>query len=256
MRVISGAAPRVLLRVFSFLGMVLLALGLCAAIRLLGRERLRPAGMAGWWSRRALGILGIDLQITGAGQQGRSMVICNHVSWLDILILAAAEEPHFVAKSEIANWPLVGWIATTVETFYIRRGRGGSRPLLNELVPWLRRENESFAVFPEGTTTDGQEVLPMHARLFAAAVEAGVPVQPVALRYAADARGNRVAPFIGDDTLFAHILRVLSSPGFRAELIYGQPQQPHCPVELLAWRSEQEVRRCLGLLPRELNQAA
>lgn len=256
MRVSILATPRILRRVISFLAMVLLALVLCAVMRAVGRERLRPAAVAGWWSRRALSILGIRLQQSGVGQNGRCMVVCNHVSWLDILILAATEEPHFVAKSEIATWPLVGWIATTVETFYIRRGRGGSRPLLNELVPWLRRENESFAVFPEGTTTDGSDVLPMHARLFTAAVEAGVPVQPVALRYAPDARGEQVAPFIGDDTLLAHMLRVLSSPGFRADIIYGQPQTPHRPVELLAWQSEQEVRRCLGLPPRTLNQAA
>lgn len=250
------AAPRTIFRISSFLVMVLVALAQCAAIRTLGPGWIRPAGAAGWWSRRALGILGIKLDKHGVGKAGRCMVISNHVSWLDILILAAAEEPHFVAKSEIASWPVVGWIATSVETFYIRRGRGGSRPLLDELVPWLQRENESFVVFPEGTTTDGREVLPMHARLFTAAIEAHVPVQPVALRYSADARGHDIAPFIGEDTLLAHIFRVLASPGFTAELIYGQPQQPRGGVELLAWQSEQEVRRCLGLQPRELNQAA
>ncbi len=252
----SIAGARVAVRTTSFLGMVFVAIGICAAIRVAGRERIRPAAAAGWWSRRALGILGIELIQQGQGQPGRSMVISNHVSWLDILVIAAAEEPHFVAKSEIARWPLVGWIATTVETFYIRRGRGGSRPLLNELVPWLKRENESFVVFPEGTTTDGRDVLPMHARLFAAAVQAGVPVQPVALRYGVDRTGRDIAPFIGDDTLLAHIFRVLGSPGFAVELKYGDAQQPHCPVELLAWRSEQEVRRCLGLAPRDLAQAA
>lgn len=236
--------------------MVFVALGICAAIRLLGRDRIRPAGAAGWWARRALAILGIHLETHGQGVSGRCMVVSNHVSWLDILILSAAEEPHFVAKSDIADWPVIGWIATTVETFYIRRGRGGSRPLLDKLIPWLKTGNESFVVFPEGTTTDGQDVLPMHARLFSAAVEAGVPVQPVALRYSLDARGVDIAPFIGDDTLLAHIFRVLVSPGFTAELIYGRVQQPHRPVELLAWRSEQEVRLCLGLPPRRLNQAA
>lgn len=257
MKIRSLFAPlRVAARAFGFLGMVLLAVGICAALRLAGRERIRPVHAASWWSQRLLAMLNITVRIHGERLKGRGMVISNHVSWLDILVVAAAAEPHFVAKSDIADWPLVGWIAKSVETFFIRRGKGGSRPLLDQLVPWLRDGSESIAIFPEGTTTDGSDVLPMHPRLFSAAIEAQVPVQPVALQFHADQRGQSVAPFIGDDTLVAHILRVLASPGFAVDVHFGRLQSPNQSLSTLAWNSEQEVRRCLGLAPRSIGKAA
>lgn len=237
-------------RLLIFLALLLLAFAVATLLRLAGPRRLRPAWGAGWWSRRALALLGIRVQRHGPRSRGRRMLICNHVSWLDILVLAAAEEPHFIAKSEIRHWPLVGYLANSVGTFYIRRGRGGATPLLTALVPWLRAGEASFVVFPEGTTTDGRDVLPMHPRLFEAAVAAGVPVQPLALRYRPDARGRDIAPFIGADTLAAHIGRVLASPGLTVELHYGALQTPRQPRDVLAWRAETEVRRCLGLAAR------
>ena len=252
-RILYG--PRVLLRGLLFFGLFLLAFGLAALLRIAGPQRLRPAWGAGWWSRRALRLLGIRVRRQGQALNERRMLICNHVSWLDILVLAAAEEPHFVAKSDIAQWPLVGWLTSSVGTFYIRRGRGGSGPLLDQLVPWLQQGQESFLVFPEGTTTNGRDVLPMHPRLFEAAIAAKVPVQPLALRYHPDARGQDIAPFIGDDTLFAHILRLLASPGLDVDLFYGQSQKD-TQRDALAARSEAEVRRCLGLPQRSLAAAA
>jgi len=81
-------------------------------------------------------------------------------------------------------------------------------------------------VFPEGTISDGEQVLPFHPRLFAAASESSCPVQPVAIRYGRAADGSNIAPFIGDDDLFSHILRLLKEPELLAEVIYCSPVHP------------------------------
>ncbi len=182
-----------------------------------GRVRAEP--IARWWSRVLLRILNIRLRVSGQASTGACVTVANHVSWLDIPMLAACERTRFIAKSEIRDWPVAGWLANAAGTFYIRRGKGGARPLLDRLTPHLK-SGGSVVLFPEGTTTDGTSVLPFHARLFGAAIEAGVAVQPVALRYSAGHGGKAVAPFVGDDDLVRHILRLLREPRIDAELLF------------------------------------
>ena len=150
------------------------------------------------------------------------MGVANHVSWLDIPLIAACETTRFVAKSDVRHWPVAGWLADAAGTFYIRRGKGGARPLLDKLVPHLAAGG-SVVIFPEGTTTDGAGVLDFHARLFAGAIEAGCPVQPIAIRYGRARDGRDIAPFIGDDDLVSHIWRLLQEPGLVAHITYGEP---------------------------------
>ncbi|MCI0750147.1 MAG: 1-acyl-sn-glycerol-3-phosphate acyltransferase [Nevskiales bacterium] len=154
------------------------------------------------------------------------MTVANHISWLDIFLIAACEDTRFVAKSDVGHWPLVNLLVNAAGSFYLNRGGNGGRSLLNRLIPHLRRGG-SFTVFPEGTTTDGSAVLPFYPRLFGAAIEAHCPVQPVFIHYEPAANGTAVAPFIGDDTLVAHLLRLLRVPELRAELSYAAPLHSH-----------------------------
>ncbi len=147
------------------------------------------------------------------------MLVANHISWLDIPVIAALEETRFVAKSEVRDWPIAGWFAVAIGTFFIRRGKGGAKPLLRRALPHLQAGG-AFLFFPEGTTTAGNSVLKFHSRLFSAAIDAGCPVQPMALRYELTARGEAIAPFIGDDDLVSHILRVLRTPALTAQITY------------------------------------
>jgi 1-acyl-sn-glycerol-3-phosphate acyltransferase len=203
------------------LGHVIAGVTAATAVRLDPSGRLHPQPVARWWSRKLLRILNLKLQIRGSALNGPRVTVANHVSWLDIPLLAAGGDYRFIAKSEIRSWPVAGWLADAAGTFYIRRGKGGARPLLERLVPHLI-SGGSVVLFPEGTTTAGDDVLPFHARLFAAAVESGTDVQPVTLRYLPSADGRAVAPFIGDDDLLSHILRLLRESELRAELIYGE----------------------------------
>ncbi len=199
-------------------GQVLVAAVLAGLIGRDGPERLTQA-----WNRHLLRILGLRVSVRGAPATTRGrMTVANHVSWLDIPLIAACEPTRFVAKSEIRNWPVAGWLANAAGTFYIRRGKGGARPLLDKLTPYLQ-DGGAITVFPEGTTTDGRQVLPFHARLLAAPQAAASLVQPVAIRYGPGHDGTHVAPFIGDDDLVSHIRRVLREPALAIEVTYCEP---------------------------------
>jgi 1-acyl-sn-glycerol-3-phosphate acyltransferase len=234
---------------------ILVGLAAALAVRLDPSAMLQPERIAQRWSRRLLRILEIRVQVHGAPAEGARITVANHVSWLDIPLLAAGAPTRFIAKSEIRDWPVAGWLANAAGTFYIRRGKGGARPVVDRLVPHLSetgRTARSLApnvtLFPEGTTTDGRQVLAFHARLFAAAVDADVPVQPVGLRYRADADGRDIAPFVGDDDLFSHIVRLLGSRGLTAELRWCAPIP--CAAgdrSALAAQAEHAVRDALSL---------
>jgi 1-acyl-sn-glycerol-3-phosphate acyltransferase len=218
-----------------------------AAWLALGAPRQPRERLAQRWHRRLLAILGLRLRVEGVPLREPHMTVANHVSWLDIPVLGALEalEPvRFVGKSEIRDWPVAGWLATAAGTFYLRRGKGGTAPLLDRLVPHLRAAG-SVAIFPEGTTTDGSEVRPFHARLFAAALDAGCPVQPVTIQYGLSDDGDNIAPFIGDDSLAGHILRLLRCPALEVRVLYGPPLQPTVSRDELAREAECFVRAAL-----------
>ncbi|MFP5304520.1 MAG: lysophospholipid acyltransferase family protein, partial [Gammaproteobacteria bacterium] len=229
---------------------VLFGLLLAAVVNLDFSGRLRPEPLTQRWMLRLLRILRLRFAVRGHPAPGTRLLVANHVSWLDIALIAAAEPVRFVAKSEIRDWPLAGWLANAAGTFYIRRGKGGSRPLIERLVVHLAAGGGSVVLFPEGTTTDGRDVGGFHARLFAAPVDTGVTVQPLALRYRPAADGREIAPFIGDDDLLSHILRLLREPELHAELVYCAPIGS-CGQDrsALAARSRAAVREALGLPP-------
>lgn len=195
-------------------------------VNLTGREKYWPVEkIMSWWNRVLLELFNIQVRVHNQGLQGPRLLVANHVSWLDISVIGSLEPTRFVAKSEIRNWPIAGALANACGTFYIRRGRGGARPLLDKAVPHLKAGG-SFVVFPEGTTTDGTSVLPFHARLFQAAIEAQCPVQPMALRFSRGQDGGSVAPFIGDDDLASHMLRLLKEPALVVDVTYCATLKP------------------------------
>jgi 1-acyl-sn-glycerol-3-phosphate acyltransferase len=211
----------------------------CGGDRRTRRERLTQA-----WSWRLLEILGIRVQMEGAPLRGAHLTASNHVSWLDIPVLAALEPTRFISKAEVRHWPIAGWFAVAAGTFFIRRGKGGAAPLLEKLVPHLRSAG-AVVLFPEGTTTDGTQVRPFHARLFQAAVDAGCPVQPVTVQYGLAPDGRNVAPFIGDDSLLEHVLRLLRTESLEVRVCYGPPIRPHRGRDELAQEAEAFVRGAL-----------
>jgi len=181
------------------------------------------------WAREFLRLWHIELEVRGQPpSRGPLLLVTNHISWLDILLLHAAGFCRFVAKSEVRRWPVIGVLATGAGTLYIERAsRRDALRVVHHMKDALLR-GEVVAVFPEGTSSDGAALLPFHANLIQAAISANAPVQPAALRFV-DARTGQssLAPiYVGEQTLLGSIWRTLTAPGLRAVLSYGQPQWP------------------------------
>jgi 1-acyl-sn-glycerol-3-phosphate acyltransferase len=172
------------------------------------------------WSKALLGICGVQVeQRPGAAALAHAMIVANHVSWLDIFVINTLHPCRFVAKSEIRAWPVLGWLVAQAGTVFIARGnRRDLRHIFKGMVASLQA-GERVAFFPEGTTAAQGTVLPFHANLFEAAVDAGVPVQPYALRYV-DAQGalHTTVDFTGDMTFAASMVAILKGPPVRAQL--------------------------------------
>jgi 1-acyl-sn-glycerol-3-phosphate acyltransferase len=179
------------------------------------------------WAGRMLEVLGIELVVYGRPpQQGPILLVANHISWLDILVMHAARHCRFVSKADVKRWPLIGTLATGAGTLYIEReSRRDAMRVVHHMAHSLHN-GEIVAVFPEGTTSDGMNMLPFHANLLQAAISSQALAQPVGLRFVDAQTGETsLAPcYIGDDTLFGSLWRTLTAPGIKAVVRYGRPQ--------------------------------
>lgn len=182
------------------------------------------------WATQLLRIWDIELEVRGQPVvMGPTLMVCNHISWLDIVVIHATRHCRFVSKSELREWPLIGTLATGAGTLYIEReNRKDAMRMVKEMAQALKA-GDVLAVFPEGTTGDGIGMLPFHANLIQSAIEADAPVQPLALQFV-DAQTNSIsmaARFVGEDTLVGSIWRTLNVQGLKAVVQFGEIQSAH-----------------------------
>ena len=179
------------------------------------------------WALVLLGRLAIKLVVIGQPPaRGPLLLAANHISWLDIVVLHAARPCRFVSKAELRHWPLVGKMASAAGTLFIEReSRRDAMRVVHHMAERLQA-GDILAIFPEGTTSNGVDLLPFHANLFQAAISAHAPVLPVALQFVDAATGAlSLAPcYIDDDTLLGSIWRTLSAPALCAVVTFGEPQ--------------------------------
>jgi len=211
-----------------------------------------------FWSRIALFALGIRLELQvapGAGpidQSAGSLLVINHVSWADVFVVAAVTPARFVAKAEIAGWPLIGRFASGVGTIFVERGRRQAIRRVNQTVTDRLRSGQSVGIFPEGTTTDGSCLLRFHSNLIQAGVEAQAPVVPLALQYLRDGQPTDAAAFVGDDTLVGSIWKVLVTPRLTARLHWLPAlESPGEVRQEIAERVRSAISVALGLPERD-----
>lgn len=191
-----------------------------------------------WWSAGLLRAVGLRLQVSGVQPRpGATLIVANHVSWLDIAAIHAAV-PHarFVSKADVLQWPLLGWLIRNAGTLFIERERKRDAVRVVHAMAAALQAGDTVAVFPEGTTGPGDTPLPFHANLLQAAVATGTPVQPVALRFAdAAAPCSAAAHFLGETTLLQSIWRVVSAHGLCAHVHLLPPVgSEHADRRLLA----------------------
>lgn len=181
------------------------------------------------WSLRMLDIMGVELVVQGPVPEAHAgaLLVANHISWLDILVMNAGQPARFVSKADVKHWPLLGSLITGAGTLYIEReSRRDAMRVVHHVAERLQAD-DLIAIFPEGTTGDGVALLPFHANLFQAAIAADAPVVPAALSFVHAQTGapHNAPTYIGDTTLIGSIWATLRATGLRAVLVYGQHQR-------------------------------
>lgn len=198
---------------------LLAGLATCALVFPWARRQLRDT-LTRRWSRRLLAICGVRVeQAPGNAVLEHALFVSNHISWLDIFVINSLHPCRFVAKAEIRAWPVLGWLVASAGTVFIARGnRRELRHIFKGIVSVLE-QGERVAFFPEGTVAQQGQVLPFHANLFEAAIDAGVPVQPCALAYL-DEAGNwhPNVDYVGEVTFVDSMMTILRGGPIRARL--------------------------------------
>lgn len=200
------------------------------------------------WSKRALEIFGAQVKLIGQLSPDQSvLLVSNHISWLDILLMLSLTPVRFVSKSEVRSWPIIGRFASACRTPFIQRA---SKRDAKKVVQTMRESlmaGERVAVFPEGTTTKGEEVLPFHANLFESVVATNAKVQALSILYVGQETQLRISTpsFTEDDTLVGSIWRILGLESFEIWVCAGKVQDTDgLERRALAQQSATEVLRC------------
>jgi 1-acyl-sn-glycerol-3-phosphate acyltransferase len=185
------------------------------------------------WSQKTLNILGIHVVYESdhahmATNRAPLLLVANHVSWIDALIIQAIQPSIFVAKSEVKHWPIVGQIATGCGVVFVDRGSPSSARRMVDDVASALHHGYCVAGFPEGTSSEGHTVSLFHANLFEAAINHHIPVQPLAIRYTNPQTGARClkAAFIGDIGFVQSLHQVMTASGIQARVHVGETLSP------------------------------
>ena len=202
-----------------------------------------------WWSARMLDTLGIALHSEGTPRGGSTLVVANHISWLDILAINAVQPSRFVSKSDVRRWPLIGWLVASAGTLFIERERKRDALRVVHQVAEALTLGQTIAVFPEGTTSEGHGVLPFHANLLQAAVATCTPVQPVGLRFSDRAQPvSQAAAYVGDTHLLRSLWSVVTAHGMRAQVTWLSPVDTGLvDRRLLAEGVREQIRRAISV---------
>jgi lyso-ornithine lipid O-acyltransferase len=221
---------RYLWRVPALLLHIVFGIFLCAGILSWNQHRIMRNGrepfahrMIRWWATCLLRIFGLRAVRIGTPLPDPVLFVANHTSWIDIEMLHSQRAACFVAKAEIARWPLVGWMAATGGTIFHRRGSNHSLSSVMQVMVERLRDGRSVAVFPEGGTGYHGVLKVFHARIFQAALDAGVAVQPVGLRFARDGRRVIDAGFREGENFMQNLLRMLGEAPLDAEVHFLKP---------------------------------
>lgn len=172
-----------------------------------------------WWAVNICGIFGLRRRVRGALAAGPLLIAANHISWLDIPLLHSFAPMGFVAKAEIAQWPLTGWLARFGDTVFHHRGSHGSASNVVEAMTRQLEDGRKIAIFAEGGILPGVGVKRFHARLFGAAIDSGKLVQPVTLRYLRAGQPYHDITFLPNEHFMHNFFRLLRQPACTAEVV-------------------------------------
>lgn len=190
------------------------------------RRRVTPEQRALWLQRACRDVLasfGIRSTVAGPIPE-RGLIVSNHLSYLDVVIYASLVPCAFVSKEDVRDWPYFGAAARAAGTIFLNRS--SHRSALRAAAAMTARLTGTVPVllFPEGTSSDGAEVLRFHSTLFEPAIRSGAHVTPASIRYATEnGVPERALCWFGDEGFLPHLVRTLGTPCIRAEVVFGPP---------------------------------
>jgi 1-acyl-sn-glycerol-3-phosphate acyltransferase len=215
------------------------------------------------WSRQLLTLLGIRVEAASAdfARIDDGLLVANHISFIDIFVINALLPAAFVAKSDVAAWPLIGWLNRRSGTVFIERGSRQAAHRTHQHMLEALRTGKRLAIFPEGTTTAGDRLLPFHAALLQSAIDAAVPVHALALGYYGAGGVRSEAPaYIGDISLLECLISILQAGGLVVRVALAASFVPpladrrhlaHCAHQAvaaaLAWPPAQSLRNAAAI---------
>ncbi|MCB6183402.1 1-acyl-sn-glycerol-3-phosphate acyltransferase [Leeia sp. TBRC 13508] len=206
------------------------------------------------WSTKMLKVLGVKLEVVGDAPLAppkNSLWVANHISWLDVFVLNAMLPLQFVAKSEVANWPVIGWMCRHTGTLFIERDSKKDLLRVNALVEGALQQGGAVAFFPEGTTTDGSELKPFAASLFHSASVTRGDIYPVALQYIQPNGCRELAPaYIDEVTLMDTIWQIAGAKEITAQItLLPQMNAAHLNRRELASTAHKHIEAVIHSIP-------
>lgn len=197
-------------------------------------------------------LIGVNVRVLGQPVDETSLWACNHISWVDAPIIGSFPGCVSVAKHEVSEWPLIGDLVKAGDTLFIKRGANQANQVRDQMVEVLD-EGRNVVVYPEATTTAGNQISYVFPRLLSAATLAAVPIQPISVRYSNAANGESIAPYIDNMDFLPHLRRLMAEKRLDCTIEFLPLIDSAQPRDAIA----NELRQCLAnnlALPATNNQ--
>jgi 1-acyl-sn-glycerol-3-phosphate acyltransferase len=211
---------RAAIRLLIFPLVTLLCAVVALTMRLLGFSHRWVYSVFQFWKRAMRIVLNIHVVQEGPVPHGAAVIMANHRSYLDVVMIPSKTPVVFVAKQSVKRWPIVGWGGDAMKTIWVNRNDEHSRKRTRKRILERLEEGQSIIIFPEGTTSVGPDVLPFKPGMFYAVAASPIAIVPVAIEYK-----NPNMAWVGQDTFIPHFLREFGAPKTEVKVGFGEPMQ-------------------------------
>ncbi|MEI6868841.1 MAG: lysophospholipid acyltransferase family protein [Methylophilaceae bacterium] len=235
------------MKTFKILLHILLVVPLCLLI--LVSTKNQQERIIRFWCKRLLSIFEIKVEVTGLGtylmNQKKYLMVANHISWMDIIVIQSIKPCIFVAKSDVASWPLFGWVAQMTGTIFIKRDKVSD---IKKALKKMKRRliKRSVCIFPEGTSTNGRYLLPFKSNLFQSSIDTNKSILPLCLRYEQNNTYSDKAAFVDDMSLVDSINKIKQEKDIYVIVEVLQPIRPRYNRKELASYTQEMIRKNLS----------
>ena len=235
------------MKTFKIIMHILLVVPLC--ILILVSTKNQQERIIRFWCKRLLSIFEIKVEVTGLDtylvNQKKYLMVANHISWMDIIVIQSIKPCIFVAKSDVASWPLFGWVAQMTGTIFIKRDKVSD---IKKALKKMKRRliKRSVCIFPEGTSTNGRYLLPFKSNLFQSSIDTNKSILPLCLRYEQNNTYSDKAAFVDDMSLVDSINKIKQEKDIYVIVEVLQPIRPRYNRKELASYTQEIIRKNLS----------